>query len=181
MDDPQSWAITCALAQSHAKLMAKDCSTEAAEMILAATQAFCQQASPVSREEQKIRDMQHAALIGIKISNVAYADRTAGSYSAIARMILDAARELCERPLPTTSGELAVFHLQSQSLVGIKIASFIFADNMAKSHSRVATAIFGAMEVIGKLRLPVSQQELDAQSLAASEFDSAVLEIINAG
>jgi hypothetical protein len=178
MDPSISWTVLCSSAQSHAAIAANGCSPEVAEMILAETASFCRQAPPTSREELGVRYMQSNALTTAKIGNLTYADMTARSHPGVARWIIDATKELCQRPLPNSREESDLLHIQSMALVSVKISTLTYADITARSHPTVANQILDATQPVRELRIPVSRDELNAQHQVASAVTVAIGQIV---
>jgi hypothetical protein len=178
MDPAFSWTLMCSSVQSHAANAASQCSAEAAGVILAETKKFCDQAAPVSAEDHKARQIQHGVLINIKIGNMVHADAYVKSHPAVARLIMDAARDLCERPLPKNQSESDMLYIQSGTLVGLKIPNFVCAATKAESHPVVAGQILDAVGPIRDLKLPISMDEAKAQQKVAAEFIANVSRIV---
>jgi hypothetical protein len=165
MNPSSLWTLLCTSAQSHATMTASQCSAEVGEVIVAETRKFCQQPPPISKEELAVRYMQSGALTSIKVANMTYADSTARSHPAVARLILDAARDLCQRQLPMNRQELAIGNLQSGALISIRIANLTYADTTARSHPSVAEFILDATKALCAEPLPTNRDELAVRHL----------------
>ena len=125
-----------------------------------------------------MRYMQSGALTTMKVGNLTYADITARSYPGVARWIFDAARDLCQRPLPNSREESEVLHIQSQALVGVKISTLTYADITARSHPAVANQILDATRPVREAAPPGSRDELTAQHQVASAVTAAIGQIV---
>ncbi len=122
------WAISCRSAQSHALLMGHQCSSVAAEMMVAVTRRFCDQLPPQTKSNLSFRNRQ-AMAVSSWISSIRHADSMARIHPAVADEIFEATRQACDRELPQTDDSVHGVHLQAIALSS-QIASICHSDSI---------------------------------------------------
>jgi hypothetical protein len=121
------WSSMCQSAQSHAALLARLHSSEAAALILSETIKFCEQPPPLDRETVSVRYVQRTALTGIKFASFAHADSMARLHPRVQGLIFEAAKTICDLDFPKSEEELQTQY-QASSAFTATVAAICSAD-----------------------------------------------------
>jgi hypothetical protein len=98
------WATACSSARSNAQLSARLSQPEFGQLIQDVVERFCSQAPPTTKEELDFRGLQRTTLANI-FGSIDHCESMARHTPAATQELYDLAKEISERPLPTTKEE----------------------------------------------------------------------------
>lgn len=117
MDLASNWLLMCQSAQSYSSSMSRRRRFDvAAQMISTATGRFCDQPIPQTNEELESRRLQQSALTS-RIASICHADTMARMHPAVAQLIFDETKKLCDRPLGGDENARGMAHTSAVSAI----------------------------------------------------------------